>query len=340
MIELNKIDEIASRLLQYEADGKPRYFNLKYINQNFAEPQLFAERISGEKEFRRRVDEGVNVFHADKIIVEEFNQKSKNVKEPVSTSEIQVKDNINITYTPAPRNKQAEPEEDNKKQPQYDPFEKFGGFDGFRQELRSEVAKEYQLIREQEEKRKLLEENAKLKQENEELNEDNTKLFELNQELGEKVRELQRYVPENLKIGDVSLTKMLGSILGTATETVVKNIVTRKPEKVKELLGETAFEQLSGLWTEDDEEETDDTQVQQVVQELQSVPSPPGQDENHIRVANAIHELNSRIPSPQLAKIQLIYYHFLNEDETINEAKLDEIIKFINKDKQQNDGTE
>lgn len=339
-MELNKIDEIANRLRQYEIDNKPRYFNLKYINQSFKEPQLIAERISGEKEFRNRVNEAINVYSAEKIIVEEFNQKSKNVHEPVNIIEIQIKDGVTITYPPAFRNKPPESGDENEKPQRYDPFEKFGGFDGFKQELRSEVAKEYQLIREQEEKHKVLEENARLRKENGELNEDNTKLFELNQELGDKVRELQKYVPENLKIGDMSLTKVLGSILGTATETMVKSIVVRKPEKVKELLGETAFEQLSGLWTSDDEEDPDEDQGQQPVQELQSVPPNPGQEENHLRVANAIHELNTRIPSPLLAKIQLIYYHFLNEDETINEDKLDEIMQYLNKQKKPDDGTE
>jgi hypothetical protein len=85
------------------------------------------------------------------------------------------------------------------------------------------------------------------------------------------------------------------------------------------------------------EEEPEENQIQQPVQELQSVSSNPGQDEKHLLVANAIHELNSRIPSGQLGKIQLIYYFFLNEDETINEDKLDEILNFINQQKQSDD---
>ena len=144
-------------------------------------------------------------------------------------------------------------------------------------------------------------------------------------------------MPENLKIGDLSLTKVIGSVLGTATETIVKNIVTKKPERVKEILGDTAFEQLSGLLDDQQEEEFDETQIQQPVQELQTVPSEEGQEDRHALVADAIHELNTKITSQQLGKIQLIYYHFLNEDETINEDKLNEILNFINNQKQSDD---
>lgn len=332
MIELNKVDEIANRLRQYELDNKPRYFNMSYTNASFDTPQLVAERISGEHEFRNRINEAVNTYQAEKIIVEEFNQKAKSVKDPVNTVEILVKDKNQINIHPViqPQNKQEVQERPSVG----NPFEHYGGFDGFKQEIRSELAKEYQLLREQEEKQKLRDENQRLTKENAELNEDNTQLFELNQELSEQVQNLQKYVPENLKIGDVSLTKMLGSILGTATETVVKNIVTRKPEKVKEILGDVAFEQLSGLLDDSLEEEPNEELVQEQLQELQAVPDQSEQEVKHLAVANAIHELNSRIPSSQLGKIQLIYYHFLNEDETINEEKLDEIIQFINNKKQ------
>lgn len=335
MIELNKIDEIANRLRQYELDNKPRYFNMSYINSNFSTPQLVAERISGEKEFRNRVSEAINTYDAEKIIVDEFNQKAKSVKEPVNSVEIVVKDKNSMNIHPVIQQRQNQ--ENVERSNLGDPFERFGGFDGFKQEIRSELAKEYQLLREQEEKQKLREENDRLTKENQELTDDNTSLFELNQELSEQVQNLQKYVPENLKIGDVSLTKMLGSILGTATETMVKSIVTKKPEKVKEILGDTAFEQLSGLLDDAVEEELDEELVQQQMQELQSVPNQPEQETKHLAVANAIHELNSRIPSNQLGKIQLIYYHFLNEDETINEEKLDEIIQFINNQKQSDD---
>lgn len=326
MIELNKIDEIANRLRQYELDNKPRYFNMSYINASFDKPQLLAERISGEKEFRNRIHEAINTYQADKIIVDEFNQKAKSVKDPVNTIEIMVKDKNTINIHPVIQPSRYE----NTEKPSLgDPFERFGGFDGFKQEIRSELAKEYQLIREQEEKQKLKDENIRLARENEELTEDNTQLFELNQELSEQVSNLQKYVPENMKIGDVSLTKMLGSILGTATETMVKSIVTKRPDKIKAILGDTAFEQLSGLLDDSVEEEPDEEMVQQQMQELQSVPQTPGQENKHMVVANAIHELNNRITSGQLGKIQLIYYYFLNDDETINEEKLDEIIEYI-----------
>lgn len=334
MIELNKIDEIANRLRRYEQDNKPRYFNLHYINKDFPEPQQIAERINGETEFRNRVNEAINVYSAEKIVVEEFNQKSKNVKEPVNVVEITVKEKNN-PYPPVILEKQArsttEPIQIG------NPFEAYGGLEGFKQEVRSEVAKEYQLLKEQEEKRKLIDEYEKLKKDNIELNEDNTKLYELNSELSEKIQQLQKYVPDNLKIGNVSLTKMLGSILGTATETVVKNIVTKKPEKIKEILGDTAFEQLTGLLDDQTDVELDENQIQQPVQELQTVPTGDEQEDRHVLVAEAIHELNTKITSQQLGKIQLIYYHFLNEDETINEDKLDEILKFIDNQKQSDD---
>ena len=335
MIELNKIDEIANRLRQYELDNKPRYFNMSYINSNFDVPQLLAERISGEKEFRNRISEAINTYQAEKIIVDEFNQKAKSVKEPVNTIEISVKDKYAITMSPSIQKRQyPEPKE---KPVIIDPFEQFGGFDGFKQEIRGEVAKEYQLIKEQEEKQKLLVENEKLKKDNQDLTDDNTHLYELNQQLSEQIEKLQKYVPENLKIGNVSLTKMLGSILGTATETMVKSFVTRRPEKVKRMLGDTAFEQLSGLLDDSIEDEEQDEIVQEQIQELQSTPEASGQESKHLEVANAIHDLNCRIPSGQLGKIQLIYYYFLQEDESIDEERLDEIIEFINDQKQPDD---
>ncbi len=335
MIELNKIDEIANRLRQYGLDNKPRYFNMYYTNPHFNSPQLLAERISGEKEFRNRVHEAINTYDAEKVIVEEFNQKAKSIKEPVNTVEIIIKDKNSINIYPAMR-PSKEREGAGRDNPG-DPFEKFGGFEGFKNEVRGEVAKEYQLIREQEDKQRLLEENRELARENHELVEDNTNLYETNQELSEQVQKLQKYVPENLKIGDVSLVKMIGSVLGTATETFVKNVVTRNPEKVKEYLGETAFQQLSGLLDDDTGEKINEETLQGQVQELQPVTGHPGQEEKHLAVASAIHELNSRIPSGQLGKIQLIYYYFLNEDETINKEKLDEIIQFINTQKQSDD---
>jgi hypothetical protein len=334
MIELTKIDEIANRLRRYEQDNKPRYFNLHYINKDFPEPQQIAERINGETEFRNRVNEAINVYSAEKIVVEEFNQKSKNVKEPVNVVEITIREK-NSPYPPVILEKQVKPSTEPTQIG--NPFEAYGGLEGFKQEIRGEIAKEYQLLKEQEEKKKLIEENVLLKKENDDLTVDNTQLFELNQELSEKIQALQKFVPENLKIGDLSLTKVIGSVLGTATETIVKNIVTKKPERVKEILGDTAFEQLSGLLDDQQEEEFDETQIQQPVQELQTVPSEEGQEDRHALVADAIHELNTKITSQQLGKIQLIYYHFLNEDETINEDKLNEILNFINNQKQSDD---
>ena len=76
------------------------------------------------------------------------------------------------------------------------------------------------------------------------------------------------------------------------------------------------------------------------MQELQSVSDNPEQEDKHLAVANAIHKLNSHMSSGQLGKIQLIYYHFLNEDETINEEKLDEIIQFINTERESNNAVE
>ena len=259
MIELNKIDEIANRLRQYELDNKPRYFNLKYTNQAFQDPQLIAERISGETEFRNRVNEAINTYKADKIIVEEFNQKAKSVKQPTNVIEIVTGNGYSITLPPSPnyynsKHDNEKPQEPTTQSPAQNPLELFGGLEGLKQEVRSEIAKEYQLLKEQDEKRNLIEENKKLSSENNELNEDNTKLYELNEQLSEKIQELQKYIPENLKIGNLSVTKVLGSILGTATETIVKNIVINKPERVKEILGDTAFEQLSGLLDDSMEE--------------------------------------------------------------------------------------
>ncbi len=212
----------------------------------FAEPQLIAERISGEKEFRSRVNEAINTYKADKIIVEEINQKAKSVKEPASVVEISVNSGYTITLPPNhyanQRREEPKPNLPSKDPNSVNPLEMFCGLDGFKQEIRSEIAKEYQLLKEQDEKKKLVEKNSRLKEDNKELQEDNTKLYELNEELSEKVKELQKYIPENFKIGNLSVTKVLGSILGTATESMVKSIVTRRPERVKDIIGETAFE--------------------------------------------------------------------------------------------------
>lgn len=332
MIELNKIDEIANRLRQYELDKKPRYFNLKYINQAFEDPQLIAERISGEKEFRNRVNEAINTYKADKIIVEEFNQKAKSVKEPVSVVEISVNSGYTITLPPNhysnQRREEPKPNHAPKEPGSVNPLDMFGGLDGFKQEIRSEIAKEYQLLKEQDEKKKLVEENERLKADNKELQEDNTKLYELNEELSEKVKDLQKYIPENLKIGNLSVTKVLGSILGTATEAMVKNIVVKRPEKVKDIIGETAFEQLSGLVGNDDELEDlaiDSSQLQDV-QPLNGITNKDSQENP---VVNAISQINANLPVNQLSKVQMIYYHLLNDDESLDEEKLDDLVSFI-----------
>jgi DNA-binding ferritin-like protein (Dps family) len=331
MIELNKIDEIANRLRQYGADKKPRYFNLKYINQAFAEPQLIAERISGEMEFRNRVNEAINTYKADKIIVEEFNQKAKSVKEPASVVEISVNNGYTITLPPNHYNQRKDEPKPNiapVEKNNVNPLEMFGGLDGFKQEIRSEIAKEYQLLKEQDEKKKLIEENIRLKEDNKEFQEDNTKLYELNDELSEKIKELQKYIPDNLKIGNLSVTKVLGSILGTATETMVKNIVVKRPEKVKDIIGETAFEQLSGLVGDDDldnELSVDNSQLQ----EVQPLSGIARKEEEQNPVVNAINQINSNLPTDQLAKVQLIYYHLLNDDESLDDSKLDELVSYI-----------
>lgn len=333
MIELNKIDEIANRLRQYELDKKPRYFNLKYINQAFAEPQLIAERISGEKEFRNRVNEAINTYKADKIIVEEFNQKAKSVKEPVSVVEISVNNGYTITLPPNHYSNQRKEEIQPTAKPQTqspdNPLDIFGGLDGFKQEVRNEIAKEYQLLKERDEKQKLIEENSKLKSDNKELQEDNTKLYELNEELSAKINELQKYIPENLKVGNLSVTKVLGSILGTATETMVKNIVVKRPDKIKDIIGDTAFEQLSGLVTDDEDLDNDlniDNSQQQAVQPLSGT-AQKEKEENP--VVSAISQINSNLPVDQLAKVQMIYYHLLNDDESLDDNKLDELVGYI-----------
>ena len=314
MIELNKIDEIAYRLRQYELDDKPRYFNIKYLNKAYSEPQLIAERMSGEHEFRRRINEAINTFKAEKIIIEEFNQKAKSVKEPVSVIEIMIENTPQYTIINPPSTKEKEAKEkeaaQNTKQESQstNPLDVFGGLDGFRQEVRNEIAKEYQLLKEQEEKKKLIEENQQLKNENKELNEDNTKLYDLNEELSNKIQDLQKYIPENLKIGNLSVTKILGSILGTATETMVKNVVLKKPDKVKDIIGEVAFEQLSGLVGDEDESELDLALDNTQLQPVQPLAGTSNQETSDNPVVSAINQINSSLPPEQLAKVQIIYY--------------------------------
>jgi hypothetical protein len=347
MIELNKIDEIAHRLRQYELDDKPRYFNIKYLNKAYTRPQLIAERMSGEHEFRRRIHEAINTFKAEKIIVEEFNQKAKSVKEPTNVIEINIENSPQYTIISPPSDKEKETgtkEETNQNntpqsQPS-NPLEAFGGLEGFRQEVRNEIAKEYQLIKEQEEKKKLLEENERLKNENQDLNEDNTKLYELNSELSDKIQDLQKYIPENLKIGNLSVTKILGSILGTATETMVKNVVMKRPDKVKDIIGEVAFEQLSGLVNDDDDAEMDLALDNSQLQAVQPISGTQNRQTGENPVVSAINQINTGLPPEQLAKVQIIYYHLLNDDESLDDEKLNEMVKFINDNKETDEGKE
>lgn len=337
MIELNKVDEIAHRLRQYELDAKPRYFNVKYINKKYSEPQLIAERVSGELEFRNRFNEALNTFKADKVIIEEFNQKAKSVKEPVSVIEIitEREPHYTIVNPPVPREntseKETAPKQSQENQIQgVNPLDVFGGLDGFKQEVRNEIAKEYQLLKEQDEKKQLIAENEHLKKENKELEEDNTKLYDLNEELSEKIQELQKYIPENLKIGNLSVTKILGSILGTATETMVKNVVLKKPEKVKDIIGEVAFEQLSGLVSGEDDDELDLALDNSQMQAVQPIAGTQNSEVRDNPVVNAINQVNSNLPPEQLAKMQIIYYHLLKDDESLDDDKLNEMVRFIN----------
>lgn len=342
MIEYSKITELANKIRDYERDGKPLYLNLYYTNHN--NPNLedaikVADRISGEVEFQNRLDDMIQRYKPYSIIAREYSNKSPGVKDEKFKHEtiIKIQEPASgylmqpeVSITPKPKYTP-----DNKASGLNEMLDHYGGLEGFRQSIRSDVAKEYQLLNEQEQKKKLIEENVLLKKEKEDLQDENDKLYNANEELAEQVQALQKYIPDNFKIGNVSVTKMLGSILGTAAEAIAKNVVTKRPEKVKEILGETAFEQLSGLLGDEPEEtgEIDEDQIQQPVQELQSIETNPDQEDKHAQVANAIHDLNKKISSPRLGKIQMIYYFFLNEDETINDEKLNLLIKFINKKK-------
>ena len=346
MKDYGKIAELIKRIQAYEKDEKPLYLSIYYTNKHNPkgeDPTPFATRIKGESEFQAKISEILTNLSPFKIFVREFPNKSTNTKEEQFKREtiIEVKkenedDSITVHHLPATQNH-------SENSTYKDPFESYGGLAGFEQKLRGDIAKEYQLAKEQDEKKKLIEDNVLLKKENEELKEDNTKLYEINEELTEQVQDLQKYIPENIKIGDVSLTKVLGSILGTAAETVVKNVVTKKPDKVRDILGDTAFEQLAGLLEDEPEEtyeELDENHEQHPVQELQSVPVSSEQEDRHMLVANAIHELNKRVSSSDLGKIQLIYYFFLNDDETINQEKLNTIVKIVNEQKEPEDDTE
>ncbi len=345
MKDYGKIAELIKRIQACEKDEKPLYLSIYYTNYNNQkeeDPTPYATRIKGESEFQAKISE-VLTLQPLKLFIREFPNKSTNTKEDQFKREtvIEVRSENEQDKLLAQQLAAKYNQGDNTEQK--DLFKEFGGFAGFEQRLRGDIAREFQLVKEQGEKQKLVEENALLKKENIELREDNTKLYEINEELSEKVQDLQRYVPENIKIGEVSLTKVLGSILGTAAEAVVKNVVSKKPEKIRDILGDTAFEQLAGLFEDqpgESYEEPDENQMQQPVQELQSVPVNPNQEDRHIQVANAIHELNKRISSGDLGKIQLIYYFFLNEDETINQEKLNTIVELIHEEKPKEDDTE
>lgn len=330
-VEYKKIEEIASRLRQYEEDGKPRYFNISYTSRSYVEPQLIGgERLFGEQVFRERINSALYTYKADKIIINEFNQKSRNVKTAVSTIEILIdrEDSYPATLTVQPDVKEETKKSQSTTVQQQDIAAVLEELGYVRQDMRSEVAKEYQLIKEQEEKERLINENEKLKLENVQLEKENSDLLKKNTELFEEVEKLRAYVPDNFKIGNLSVTKTLGSILGVATETLVKNIVTKKPERVRTLLGDVAFEQLSGFM-EDETDELGATETREEPEPLEPLESVSEEEQQQQKIAEAIHALNLRISLEELGKIHLMYAFIVDENEAIDHAKLNQLVQFI-----------
>jgi hypothetical protein len=343
-IEYEKIDEIANRLRQFEEDGIPRYVRIEYSNptdQN-GQPFKIAEKLTGEQEFRRRINNVLNNLNPEKIIVSEFSQKSRNGK-PVNTIVINVENEkrekgfIPIAMQ-QPKSTGENQVGNNETQKQiYQAInnlsQSLAGVDTIKQEAYSEFILKNELEKKTEKIEKLEEEKKKLQNDVDELTGDNTKLFKYNEELAGENKKLQKYVPDNITVAGVSITKVLGSILGNATETVIKNVVAKRPEKVRSLLGEAGLEALSGIFEDPGERgflEGGNTLGGQN-QELQKVQELSPEEEEKLKIVGIIHDINKGATSGQLSRIQLLYYHILDDDETINDNKLLGLAKFVQK---------
>ena len=327
-VEYHKIEEVADRLTEFENEGTARYFSLYYVNGSHDQPQpIGTDRQTGVKKFRQQVNDILNSGNADKIIVQEFSQRSRNVKEPAHTVEILIDRSYHAVPQPFLAQKQGTKEP---KAPEHalkglDPEEVFSKLESMKQDIRSEIAAEYQLNKEQDERKRIVEENERLKKENGELKESNTKLLDNNDELFEEVKHLQKFVPDNFKIGHLSVTRTLGSILGTAAETLAKNIVSKKPEKVRTLLGDAAFEQLAGFM----EDEPDGPGQLEQPGPLEPLEPFSPEEEQKQQIAEAINGLNQRATPEEMGKIQCMYAFILNEGETIDPEKLNALLRFI-----------
>jgi hypothetical protein len=341
-IEYEKIDEIANRLRQYEEDGKAHYFNIEYNNGTDEDGKSFkiAEKLSGEQAFRKKIYYVLNSLKPDEIIVTEFTQKSRNGK-PVNKIVIDV--NNEPGETPPVHYAIQQPSkgksEEKSKSGQDDlkiilqRVESLGqnlsGEETIRQKAYTEYALKNELERKDEKIKKLEEEIKKLTFDVEELNGDNTKLYKYNEELVTENRKLQKFVPDNITVAGVSITKMLGSILGTATETLVRNVVTKKPDTIKSFLGETGLNALSGIFEDTDETSLpENQQVSEGHQELQKVEPLTPEQEDKLKIIGIIHDVNNKATTEQLGRIQLLYYHILDDDESINDDNLLALAKF------------
>ena len=334
-VEHNKIEEIANRLRQFEQDGNTRYFSIAYTSNDYKKPQQSGgERLTGERAFRGRINEVLYQTNANKIIVKEYKQRARNVKTPENEVEI-------IINREGGQAQQGQPQDD-KSQPGSQSEEirriqealgnvvsMMGQKEISKQEGRSEAEKDFQLEQEKQEKRKLQEENEGLRKENEELHAHNEKLLDTNDELTVEVERLQKYIPENYQIGNFKPTKILGAVLGTATETLISNFVATKPHVVEALLGKELGSQIAGLMGAGNENaqpangpETDN-RAAQGFQQLSE------EDEEKQEVVQSLYEINASATMEQLEDIKLLYYLFLREDGTINGEKLQSIAASI-----------
>lgn len=333
-----KIDQIATRLREYEKDGKARYYRISYVSPEYKEPQIVGgDRVSGEQNFRDRIYKVLDDFKPTKIIVEEFNQKSRNMKEAASTIEIDVEQEANpyFSHAQAPTgNKESDKKESKKEDGKtgLSASEVQAMLDKNRVDMQSDFEARLKLEREKDHKDRIEAENEQLKSDVKELEILNEGLGKKNDELVAEVERLGKYVPENLKIGNVSVTKTLGSILGTATETLLKNVVTKKPEKLRGLLGDVAFEQLAGFMEDEPEEQSlEGFHAEEVIDPLEPMEQLSPEEEEKNKITGAIHQLNQSANREELGKLQILYAYLLSDDERIDPDKLNKLVRMVAK---------
>lgn len=336
-MELSKINTIEKTLRNYEAENAPYHYSIEYVSldSNTLHSWTGSRRVTGADKFKETIEKLVELPSCKSIHIKVYSGRTGN--KVILSDDIAVRGKDFYVATPQvqPEHKREKPESaqaqtTNNNTAQAGGMEliatvlgigSVGGLNGtemlgsllsFRDQ---QLDTKYRMMELQKEIAQLTLEKKNLTEQLnfntstvEQLEAENDALQSKIEDLEEEVERLQKYVPENSPLG-ISLTALLGSV----GERVIKNIVSKNPEKVASFLG-TDGATLMGLFEAPNNQAAHkNTIVNHADVEIVPAEAVSEQRKHELNAIEGMTEWLKTLPLGELSMIQQLFVMFTQD---------------------------